>query len=95
MQIWHAPSGRLVWQSTASGTLVGEGVVGNPPPIQPVLDAILRAMLEDFVSGRSETVLTTEIKPPAPPAAPASASSEASTPAATSEAPSPEANTRP
>lgn len=95
MQIWHAPSGRLVWQSTASGTLVGEGVVGNPPPIQPVLDAILRAMLEDFVSGRSETVLTTEIEPPAPPAAPASASSEASTPAATSEAPSPEANTRP
>ena len=75
MQIWHAPSGRLVWQSTASGTLVGEGVVGNPPSIQPVLDAILRAMLEDFVSGRSETVLTTEIKPPAPPASPAASAS--------------------
>ena len=49
MQIWHAPTGRLVWQSTASGTLVGEGVVGTPPSIEPVLDAILLAMLEDFV----------------------------------------------
>ena len=79
MQIWHAPTGRLVWQSTASGTLVGEGVVGTPPSIEPVLDAILLAMLEDFVSGRSETVLSTEIAPPAAPAASSSASQTANT----------------
>ena len=77
LQLWHAPSGRLVWQSTASGTLVGEGVVGTPPSIQPVLDALLRAMLEDFVSGRSESVLSTEIAPTPAPSAPASASSGA------------------
>lgn len=63
LQLWHVPSGHLVWQSTSSGTVVGEGVVGTPPSIQPVLDALLRAMLEDFLSGRSESVLSTEIAP--------------------------------
>lgn len=62
LQIWHAPSGRMVWQSTGTATLVGEGVIGTPPPVQPVFDEILIPMLVDFVEGRSESNLTDEIK---------------------------------
>lgn len=82
LQIWHAPSGRMVWQSTGTATLVGEGVIGTPPPVQPVFDEILVPMLIDFVEGRSESELSEEIK------ARPSESGGANAPGATEAAPS-------
>lgn len=64
LQLWHAPTGQLVWQATGSGTLVGENVIGSSPAIQTTLDALLAAMLIDFVAGRSESWISTDLPTP-------------------------------
>ena len=64
LQLWHAPTGQLVWQATGSGTLVVENVVGSSPSIQTTLDTLLAAMLLDFVHGRSESVLSADLPKP-------------------------------
>ncbi|RPG16390.1 MAG: hypothetical protein CBB69_008145 [Phycisphaera sp. TMED9] len=64
LQIWHAPTGQLVWQATGSGTLAGENLVGSSPAIQTTLDALLTAMLIDFIDGRSESVLSMDLPKP-------------------------------
>ena len=64
LQLWHAPTGQLVWQATGSGTLVVENVVGRSPAIQTALDTLLAAMLLDFVHGRSESVLSADLPKP-------------------------------
>ena len=87
LQIWHAPTGQLVWQATGSGTLAGENLVGSSPAIQTTLDALLTAMLIDFIDGRSESVLSMdlpqpkaeEIPPPSDSAAPGGSTLETTT----------------
>ena len=65
LQLWHAPTGQLVWQATGSGTLVVENVAGSSPSIQTTLDALLSAILFDFAEGRSESILSTDLPSPA------------------------------
>ncbi|MFM1822555.1 MAG: hypothetical protein RI967_821 [Planctomycetota bacterium] len=88
LQLWHTPTGMLVWQSTAEATLSTEGVVGISPSVKATMDALLATMLTDLVTGRSsgtvrgrietpETPVTT-ISAPAPAPAPASGAAERS-----------------
>lgn len=65
LQLWHVPSGRLVWQSVGSGNIVGEGVVGTSPPLAESVEQIMRPMLRAFLSGESEVVTTTQVRAPA------------------------------
>ena len=65
LQLWHAPTGQLVWQATGSGTLVVENVAGSSPSIQTTLDALLSAILFDFAEGRFESILSTDLPSPA------------------------------
>jgi hypothetical protein len=86
LQLWHAPTGQLTWQSTGSGTLAGENLVGSSPAIQTTLDALLTAMLIDFIDGRSESVLSMDLPQPKPekiPPTSGSAAPAASTPETT------------
>ena len=64
LQLWHAPTGQLIWQATGSSTLVIENVVGNSPAIQTTLDTLLATMLDDFMNGRSESFLATDLPRP-------------------------------
>lgn len=61
LQLWHAPSGHLVWQSVGSGNIVGEGVVGTSPALAESIEQILRPMLQAFLSGESDVVVSTEL----------------------------------
>ena len=79
LQLWHAPTGRLVWQSVGSGNIVGEGVVGTSPGLAESVEQLLRPMLRAFMTGDSELVVATEVAAPTAPAA--------ATPAAPTEAP--------
>ena len=64
LQLWYAPTGQLIWQATGSATLVIENVVGNSPAIQTTLDTLLATMLDDFMNGRSESFLATDLPQP-------------------------------
>jgi len=66
MQLWHAPSGRLVWQCTGEGTLTAENVVGISPSTQATLDALLDTMLGDLMAGRSQSLIRGRIEEPQP-----------------------------
>lgn len=76
LQLWHAPTGHLVWQSVGSGNIVGEGVVGTSPALADSIEQILRPMLQTFISGESDVVLATELKGPTPATAPEEVSTE-------------------
>lgn len=64
LQLWHAPSGRLVWQSTGEGSLTAENVVGISPPTQAALDALFSTLVGDFLTGRSASVVSGKVNAP-------------------------------
>lgn len=64
LQLWHAPTGSLVWQSAGEGSLTAENVVGISPPTQAAFDALFSTLVDDFVTGRSESVVTGKVNAP-------------------------------
>ena len=64
LQLWHAPTGRLVWQSAGEGSLTAENVVGISPPAQAAFDALFSTLVDDFISGRSESVVSGKVTAP-------------------------------
>jgi hypothetical protein len=58
LQLWHAPSGRIVWQSVGDSTGYTESVVSNPVSVHTVMSDLAEAMLADLVQGRSRTTVT-------------------------------------
>ena len=57
LQLWHAPTGMLVWQSAGQGSLTTENLAGYPPPTQAALNELFATLVGDFISGRRETVV--------------------------------------
>lgn len=53
LQMWHAPTGRLVWQSSGQVNLVIDNVVGTSPSIQSAFDAIMSTLMIDLATGRA------------------------------------------
>jgi len=66
LQLWHAPTGVMVWQSEGIATLACEGIVGPPVPIGPTIAEAARPMLQDFMAGRSESIISTKLPAPKP-----------------------------
>lgn len=64
LQLWHAPSGQLVWQSTGESTLTAENVVGISPPTQAAFDALFTTLVGDFITGRDGSVVSSTISAP-------------------------------
>ena len=64
LQLWHAPSGRLIWQSAGEGSLTAENVVGISPPTQAAFDALFSTLVDDFISGRAESVVSGKVNAP-------------------------------
>lgn len=62
LQLWDAPTGELVWQSTGEGSLTAENVVGISPPVQSALDGIMITLMGDFLTGRSQAVVRTTVE---------------------------------
>jgi hypothetical protein len=58
LQLYHAPSGRIVWQSVGDSTGYTESVVSNPVSVHSVMSDLASAMLEDLIKGRSRTTVT-------------------------------------
>ncbi|MEY3022684.1 MAG: hypothetical protein RIS86_1882 [Planctomycetota bacterium] len=82
LQLWHAPTGMLVWQSTAEATLSAEGVVGISPSVKATMDALLATMLTDLVTGRSNGTVRGKIEAPETPVTTISIPASAPAPAA-------------
>lgn len=58
LQLYHAPSGRIVWQSVGDSTGYTESVASNPVSVHAVTSDLAAAMIGDLVRGRSRTTLT-------------------------------------
>ena len=65
LQLWHAPSGRMVWQSVGDCTEYTETVATAPVPLHIVTAEIMAAMVNDLVQGRSRTTLIWVMNQPA------------------------------
>lgn len=65
LQLWHAPSGRMVWQSLGDCTEYTETVATAPVPLHIVTAEIAGAMVNDLVQGRSRTTLIWVMNQPA------------------------------
>ncbi|MFM7807145.1 MAG: hypothetical protein ACKPEA_04345 [Planctomycetota bacterium] len=65
LQLWHAPSGRMVWQSLGDCTEYTETVATAPVPLHIVTAEIASAMVNDLVQGRSRTTLLLVLNQPA------------------------------
>jgi hypothetical protein len=65
LQLWHAPSGRMVWQSLGDCTEYVETISSAPVPLQVVTAEIASAMVNDLVQGRSRTSLLLVLNQPA------------------------------
>jgi hypothetical protein len=65
LQLWHAPSGRMVWQSVGACTEYTETVATAPVPLHIVTAEIASAMVNDLVQGRSRTTLIWVMNQPA------------------------------
>ncbi len=74
LQLWHVPTGTLAWQSAGEGSLTAENVVGISPPIQAAMDALFSTLVGDFVTGRTQSVVSGRLKAP-PSANPTNATS--------------------
>jgi len=57
IQLYHAPSGRMVWQSVGDCTEYVETVAAAPVPLHSVMAEVAGAMIGDLVEGRSRTTL--------------------------------------
>ena len=77
LQLWHAPSGTLVWQAQGISTLGCEGIIGPPVPTGATIEEALRPMVADFLSGRSESIVSKQLPRPKPTTSNANASSAA------------------
>ncbi len=62
MQLWDAPTGELVWQSTGEGSLTAENVVGISPSVKSALDGMMITLFGDFITGRTEAVVRTSVQ---------------------------------
>ncbi|MBM4098492.1 MAG: hypothetical protein FJ260_00830 [Planctomycetes bacterium] len=58
LQLWHAPSGRIVWQSVGDSTGYTESAVSNPVSVHTVTSDLAQAMLGDLIRGRSRSTVT-------------------------------------
>ncbi len=58
LQLYHAPSGRIVWQSVGDATGYTESVASNPVSVHAVTSDLASAMIGDLIRGRSRTTLT-------------------------------------
>lgn len=65
LQLWHAPSGRVVWQSVGDCTEYAESVAAGPVSIHAVLAELAGAMVNDLVCGRSRTTFVHVLNQPA------------------------------
>jgi hypothetical protein len=65
LQLWHAPTGRMVWQSVGDCTEYTETVATAPVPLHIVTAEIAAAMVNDLVQGRSRTTLIWVMNQPA------------------------------
>lgn len=66
LQLWHTPSGTMVWQGQGISTLGCEGIIGPPVPTGPTIEEAIRPMLEDFIAGRSESIVSKQLPLPKP-----------------------------
>jgi hypothetical protein len=57
IQLYHAPSCRIVWQSVGDCTEYVETVAAAPVPLHSVMAEVAVAMIGDLVEGRSRTTL--------------------------------------
>ena len=57
IQLYHAPSGRIVWQSVGDCTEYVESVAAAPVPLHSVMAEVASAMINDLIAGRSRTTL--------------------------------------
>lgn len=64
LQLWHAPTGVLVWQGQGISTLGCEGIIGPPVPTGATIEEALRPMIADFLSGRSESIVSKQLPLP-------------------------------
>lgn len=58
LQLYHAPSGRIVWQSVGDSTGYTESIASNPVSVHAVTSDLASAMIGDLIKGRSRTTLT-------------------------------------
>ncbi len=58
LQLYHAPSGRIVWQSVGDATGYTESIASNPVSVHTVTTDLASAMIDDLIRGRSRTTLT-------------------------------------
>ena len=58
LQLYHAPSGRIVWQSVGDATGYTESIASNPVSVHTVTSDLASAMIGDLIRGRSRTTLT-------------------------------------
>ena len=66
LQLWHTPTGTLVWQGHGISTLGCEGIIGPPVPAAPTIEQAVRPMIDDFIAGRSESIVVKELAIPKP-----------------------------
>lgn len=66
LQLWHTPSGTMVWQGQGISTLGCEGIIGPPVPTGPTIEEAIRPMLGDFIAGRSESIVAKQLPLPKP-----------------------------
>lgn len=65
LQLWHAPSGRMVWQGVGDCTEYVETVSSAPVPLQIVTAEVAGAMVNDLLQGRSRSSLLLVLNQPA------------------------------
>ena len=65
LQLWHAPSGRMVWQSLGDCTEYVETVSSAPVPLHIVTAEVAGAMVNDLLLGRSRSSLLLVLNKPA------------------------------
>ena len=72
LQLWHAETGVLAWQSVAEASLSSENLSGVSPPTQDAMNALFIAVVDGFLAAQRETVVRGQVEP-IPPTTPDSA----------------------
>lgn len=86
LQLWHTSTGTLVWQGHGISTLGCEGIIGPPVPAAPTIEQAVRPMIDDFIAGRSESIVVKELAIPTPTQSRPTTADATSNPAASSPA---------
>lgn len=58
LQLWDTNTGALLWFCVAEGTMQGEAVAQDPVYFKDVVRVTLGSMVEDFVTGRTDSMYT-------------------------------------